>query len=96
MHVFDQVVAVLKIENRIQERNFIVGPPPDIHLPFTSAVMLHGPRTSWIIGWNPLLKIIEVLGIMVFDPQLETTNSIGKEIIAEFAAVNEFACSPTN
>ena len=51
MHPFDQVIAVIKIENRCLNPGFTIGPPPDVSLPFTSAVTLHGPRACWIIAF---------------------------------------------
>jgi hypothetical protein len=91
MHPFDQVIAVIKIENRCLDPGFRLGPPPDLPLPFTSAFTLHGPRAHWIIGWEPLHGIVEVLGIMAFDPRVESANTIGRKIMMEFASVNGVA-----
>jgi hypothetical protein len=96
MHVYDQVIEVIKMETRIQNKQFVLGPAPDIHLPFTSAVTLYGQRTRWIIGWEPVNEVIEVLGVMVLDPRTDNASLMGKSIIAEFTAVNQHPPAPTN
>jgi hypothetical protein len=94
MHVFDQVIEVIKMETRIQNKKFVLAPAPEIHLPFTTAVSLYGQRACWIIGWEPVNQVVEVLGIMVLDPRTENANSIGKAIVSEFASVNEHSPTP--
>jgi hypothetical protein len=94
MHVFDQVIEVIKMETRIQNKHFVLGPAPEIHLPFTSAVTLYGQRACWIIGWEPINRVIEVLGIMVLDPRTDNANEMGKTIVSQFSKVNEHAPPP--